>query len=157
MSMDQINSLYQALSEAKKELDSAQAVLDQKQDNFGRLSKDLGDILHTQGLSQVKMADGRELGLETTYYGSAPQDRIPGIRSYLQAINNVGILKPKKLSIKEEDIASLPVELQPKVEYEINTNTLKAFLKEQAKKGELDQSAYELFGVYTVNKVILGQ
>lgn len=155
MSMDQINSLYQALSVAKDELEKAQAILDQKQDNFSRLSKDLGDILHTQGLSQIKMADGRELGLETTYFGSAPQDRIPGIRAYLQMINNLGILKPKKLPIKAEELDSLPPEMRDKVEYEINTNTLKAFLKELAKKGELDQTAHELFGVYTVNKVIL--
>jgi len=155
MSMEQINSLYQALSVAKQELEAAQAVLDQKQGNLDRLSKDLGDILHTQGLSQVKMSDGREVGLKTNYYGSAAQDRMPGIKAYLTAVNNLGILKPKKLNISEKDLPTLPPELKEKVQYEINTNTLKAYIKELAQKNELTQEVRELFGVYETHEALL--
>lgn len=155
MSLEQISELYAAIKRAEERLTAANEEQEQAKKEYDRLSKDLGDILHLLDLTSVKMADGRELGLKTTYYGSAAQDRIPSIRAFLESRNNAGILKPKKLKIDDKAVDLLPDELKGNVEYEINANTLKAFLGELGRKGEITQEVLELFAVYTENKVVI--
>lgn len=155
MSIEQIKDLYEAIKRADARLSAATEELEQSKKDYDRLSKDLGDLLHLNDLSEVQMTDGKKLGLKVTYFGSAAQDRIAKIREYLKRQNNEGILKPKKLNVKPEDVENLPEELKSKVEYEISTNTLKAFLAELGKKNQIDSEVIELFAVYQENKVVL--
>jgi hypothetical protein len=153
--LNRINELYQALAEAETRLQDAQAAAEAAQRDYNRLAVDLGDTLAACGMTELKMQDGRELGLKTIYFGSAAQERMPQIREFLAIRGSEGMVKPKKITLGDLDPASLPPELADKVEYEINTNTLKAFLAELHKQGELTPEVQDLFKVHMEYKVIL--
>lgn len=155
MSMDQIQDLYEAITRADKRLKAAGKELEAANKDYERLSSDLGDVLHVLGLSEIKMHDGKTLGLKTEYFGSAAQERMADIKAFLEAQNNAGILKPKKLNITEDMIDKLPDELKDAVMYEINANTLKAYFRELAGKNQMDQAVRELFKIHQENKVVL--
>ncbi|HWT40368.1 MAG TPA: hypothetical protein VN081_03840 [Dongiaceae bacterium] len=155
MSNEQIQALYAALKTAQARLNAANEEQAAAQKDFDRLSSDLGDLLHVNGMSDVGMLDGKRLGLKQDYFGSTAQERMDDIRAYLERKNNAGILKPKKLNITEDDIAALPEDMKTKVLYEINTNTLKAFLRELAKKNEITDEVMGLFKVEIKNTVVI--
>lgn len=151
----QVNELYQALSNAQMRMQIAQEELEAAHRDYARLTVDLGDVLSSLGMASVTMQDGHTLGLATSYFGSAAQERMPAIRRFLAAQGAEGLLKPKKINIGDMDPNALPDELRDKVEYEINTNTLKAFLKELAASGKMTEEVRDLFKVHQENKVII--
>lgn len=155
MSIEQVKELYEAIKRADKRLSAASEEMNNAKKDYERLSSDLGDLLHVLDMSSVTMSDGKKIGLKVTYFGSAAQERINDIREFLNRKNNEAILKPKKLKIDESDIEQLPEELRENIEYEINANTLKAFLKELGKKNEINDEVLKLFAVYQENKVVI--
>jgi hypothetical protein len=155
MSLEQVQELYAALTEAEARLSSAQEELEAAQKHYSLLSKNLGDVLAAVGLSSCTMSDGRTISLTTTYFGSASQERMAAIRQFLASEGSADMCKPKAVKITEEQISMLPEELRESLQYEINTNTLKAWLKEKAKKGELTEEVRQLFNVYDVHNVVV--
>lgn len=153
--LQQVSVLYEALEKAEERLIVAQKEVDEAQKDYARLAIDLGDVLASLGLQEVTMANGRTVGLDTKYYGSAAQERMPQIMAFLKKHGNEAIAKPKKLKITEDDLGKLPQDMEDRVEYEIHHATLSSFLKELAKNGELTLEVMDLFKVYQENRVIL--
>lgn len=154
-SLQEVSALYTSLSQAALELEQAQDEAKQKQQVYDRLTKDLADMLTSIGLTEMKMADGKMVKLKTDYFCSAAQDRMEDILSYLAHTGQSGLAKPKKLGISESDIGLLPASLLDKVQYEINTNTLKSHVRELAENGQLTEQVRTLFAVHQVNSVVL--
>lgn len=153
--LNEIHSIYERLLEVRaleeKALSEAKA--------FGeaarKLEESLGDMFSAYGLQELSMKDGKKVSLKTDYYGTVSDEKMSLVREFLTNKKSEGILKPKKLSVKEEDLAQLPTELRSKVKYEIHHSTLKAFLKELDNAGELTGEVRDLFAVYQKNSVVL--
>lgn len=156
--MERINELYTRLSELEAELATKSDELKQLKGAYDRVSTDLADTLASLGLGAVRMADGKEVSVDTKYRGSIAQDRVPQVRMFLDSIGSAGILKPKAISLQNfssEDISDLPEAIKNSIQYEIHHNTLSAFLAELASKGELTGEVAELFKVHQTNTVKL--
>lgn len=153
--LSEIAQVYNALVAAGLALEQADEAQKRAQETYSKLMDSLSEILLANRVESLQMTDGHEIGLKTTYYGSASQERMPAIREWLASQGIEGLAKPKKLAITPEDLPSLPENLSDKVQYEINTNSLKAFLNDLSRSGNLDKTVMELFAVYPVNTVII--
>jgi hypothetical protein len=155
MNLSEIQQLYAALAQAEAGVNNLTSQLADATTHYERLRRDLGDMLMGLGMQSVTMADGKTLGLKTEYYGSAAQDRMEAIRSYLDRMGMGNIAKPKKLALTPETLPLLPKSLRADVQYEIHHSTLKSFITDLAANGNLDQEARELFKVHQQNTVIV--
>lgn len=115
----------------------------------------MGEIMSNNGMTKLETVDGRTIHLKTTVYGSTSTERMFAIRDFLAERNQEEMIKPDKLPLQPEDIPLLPDELQDRVIYGINTNTLKAYLRELYEAGELDERATEIFKAHVEHKITL--
>ena len=153
--MAEVSQLYDAFCAAENELEADQKKLEESQKRYSILVDQLSELLLANNVSALSMTDGREIGVKTTFYGSASQERMPKIQEWLKEQGMEGIAKPKKLSIGFEDLPTLPDPLVGKVQYEIHPQTLKAFINDLARDGKLDKETMELFAVYPKTTVTI--
>lgn len=151
--LNEISQLYARLKEVreleKDALEQAKSFTQAAQ----RLEESIGEMFSAYGIAELTMDDGVKVALKTSYYGTVKQENIEQIRAMLERLGSADLLKPKKMSISEKDISSLPEDLKAKVTYEIHAQTLKAYLKELDGRGELTQEVRDMFAVHQINTI----
>lgn len=153
--LKEISALYANLKQVRELEARALETAKSYTDAAAKLEEAIGEMFSAYGLSELKMEDGVSVSIKTSYYGSVKADAIEKIRAFLEEMGTSDLLKPKKMSINEKDIDALPEDLKNKVSYEINAQTLKAYLKELDGKGQLTQEVRDLFAVHQKNTVVL--
>lgn len=151
--LQKINEAYKTLVEQKALLLSESEAVAQRQAKVDQLETDIADLLASVGMSSLKMSDGSEVTLTKKYFVSTAQDRMDGIMAQLEEDGAFELAKPKKLKISEADIPALPDSLSDRVQYEVNTNSLKSHVKELDANGKLTPKHIELFAVHIVNEL----
>lgn len=137
--LTELATLYQSLISAETTVLSAEMELDAARNTFTKLQQHLGDMLAATGLSTLTMADGKKIGLVTKYYGSSSQATIDAQKAWLDARGDGAIVK----------------DVFERKKYEINKNSLNAYLRNLAKTEGLDDEVRDLFNVYQVNTVVI--
>ncbi len=149
---------------AKRQVE-LQSEIDRELDVVKSLQKRLDDICFNQlpdamdsyGVAEVKTEDGLTVKIEDYFTASASKRNFPAVLEHLERLNSMDIVKHEVIvpmtadeSDKIEPLIAQLAELghEARDKMDINTGTLKAFVKEQLNQNNLGPDDLSTFGVF---------
>ena len=127
-------------------------------DQHRKLSEELiPNAFDSLGIAKLTLDDGRTIEVKDVFTASIAKRKWPFVEKKLAELKSTDIINKDFLVPFSDSV--LEVLLDNSVSYElkqnINTNTLKAFVKEQMGAGKLNSEDMENFGVFQIRKSII--
>lgn len=121
----------------------------------------LPGLMDSLEIEMVTTDDGLVVTVEDYFTASASKRNMPAVLKQLDRLNSLDIVKHEIRVPLTKEMSEKAMELMSDLQsqgydarnvQDINTSTLKAFVKEQIKKGELSPSDLPTFGVHEVRR-----
>jgi hypothetical protein len=134
------------------------ALIEKEQTSYNEIAfKLLPELMHEIGMLEFTLVDGNQIAVAPFYSASITEERAPDAHAWLRANGHGDIIKNEVKAAfgkgEDEKVEQLLTVLNEKqIPYErregVHPSTLKAFVKEQYKKGSMTEKGIELLSVH---------
>ena len=160
--LERIRKLAQEQRRREGQVESMQNDLAAMEKNLRQISdEELPNAMDTIGVTEVVTEDGLKVTVADDFTASASKRNFPAVMEHLERLNATGLVKHELVVPFDKDKDVEAAELKALLESEgyavndkqdINTSSLKAFVKEQLQAGTIGPSDLPTFGVFTFRR-----
>ena len=160
--LERIRKLAQEQRNLENDLEAAQRTVDAVSKHLRQISdEELPNAMDTIGVTEVVTEDGLKVTVTDDFTASASKRNFPAVMEHLERLNATGLVKHELVVPFDKDKDAEAKELLDRLtadgfavkdKQDINTSSLKAFVKEQLQAGTIGPSDLPTFGLFAFRR-----